>query len=305
MSSIVHKVQEAFTGKPQEAQVVHRQKILLAVSSTAPQLADHRSGFFFGELLHPFEVFTGQGWDCDIVSETGSARPDDNSLDKMATSGDKKAWENKEHPIHAKLAHIRAASQVNSAMYSAIFFAGGHAACVDFPHATHLQQLAAQIYENGGVIGAVCHGPAIFQGLRLSTGAHILQGKEATGFATKAEKDVGADGWMQQHGYRTMQDVVTMSGGIWREHESDPMKEFTCVSDRIVTGMNPASAKAVAETMLKFMPAEREFEPVKEGTTLSSTTGASAASKEHLKQNAEMQEREKARTYQGERATNV
>jgi putative intracellular protease/amidase len=44
--------------------------------------------------------------------------------------------------------------------YGAIFFfAGGHGAMWDLPGHAGLQELAARIYEAGGVVGAVCHGP--------------------------------------------------------------------------------------------------------------------------------------------------
>ena len=124
---VSEKVKDAFsTVSHKTPEVTHRNKILLAVSSAAPQMPDHRSGYFFGELLHPYEVFTGKGWDVDIVSETGTAQPDEFSLDKMAASGDKTKWNDKQHPIHAKLSQLHAASQVNPASYSAMYFAGAY-----------------------------------------------------------------------------------------------------------------------------------------------------------------------------------
>ncbi len=52
-----------------------------------------------------------------------------------------------------------------------------------------------------------------------------------------------------------MKEVVEGAGGEWREHASNPMAEYIETAERVVTGMNPASAKAVAENMLKLQPA--------------------------------------------------
>jgi len=217
-------------------------------------MPDHRSGFFWGELLHPYEQFSAAGWDCDIVSETGAATVDESSVGSMATGGEKAKWEDKKFPLHNKLASIQKPKQVNSANYAAIYFAGGHAACSDFPKATGLQHLAATIYEAGGVVGADCHGPAIFENMLLSNGTNILQGKRATGFSTKAEESFKALDWMKQNGFHTMQEVVGKAGGLWHEHPSNPMSEYTECDARVVTGMNPASAAKCAKDMMAMLP---------------------------------------------------
>ena len=95
--------------------VTHTKKILLAVTSAAPAMPDHRSGFHWSELVQPYEVFVQNGWDVDIVSENGSATPDETSLNKQALAGDQKKWEDKEYTLHRKLAQIKSANQVNPA----------------------------------------------------------------------------------------------------------------------------------------------------------------------------------------------
>ena len=59
----------------------------------------------------------------------------------------------------------------------------------DFPKASQLQKVAAEIYANGGIVAAVCHGPSILAGiLDTTTGKPIIQGKKVTGFAKKGEE---------------------------------------------------------------------------------------------------------------------
>jgi putative intracellular protease/amidase len=39
--------------------------------------------------------------------------------------------------------------------YGVFYASAGHAALIDYPHATNLKKIAAKIWENGGVVAAV------------------------------------------------------------------------------------------------------------------------------------------------------
>ena len=39
--------------------------------------------------------------------------------------------------------------------YGVFFASAGHAALIDYPHATQLQEIAAKVYEKGGIVSAV------------------------------------------------------------------------------------------------------------------------------------------------------
>lgn len=295
--------------------VTHAKKILFAITGAAPAMPDHRTGFFWSELVQPYEEFIKNGWDCDIVSESGHATPDEASLDKMALAGDKKRWEDKEYTLHKKLGAIRPASAVKADDYAAIYFPGGHACCVDFPNAVALKKLAADIYEKGGVVGAVCHGPAIFQNLSLSNGKSLLEGKEATGFSKKGEDQMKASDWLKQNNYLTMEQIVVNAGGVWKE-ASDPMAEYTITSDRVVTGMNPLSAGPVAKGMLTFLPKEDAAPASAEkdvnvgghkipGSAIASIKGALAGIGGDKNAAASSTDAEKAKTYEGEKTSAI
>jgi len=45
-----------------------------------------------------------------------------------------------------------------SSDYKALFYVGGHGPMFDLPQADDVANIAAKIYEAGGVLGAVCHG---------------------------------------------------------------------------------------------------------------------------------------------------
>ncbi len=72
-------------------------------------------------------------------------------------------WFDKNHPAHSALLNIKSFDEVasNELNFSGIFFVGGHAALWDFPdpRSAAIHTLAMIIYQSGGCIGAVCHGP--------------------------------------------------------------------------------------------------------------------------------------------------
>jgi len=258
-SSLVNATQhvvDAVTGKKDIAAlpITQSKKILLALTSAKEKMPDgHFAGWFWTECNHPFDEFRKAGYDCDCVSETGSQYLEEMSLGLSYSSiSDQLKHDNPKYPLNQKLKEIRAANQVtNVADYCAIYFVGGHGCCWDFPTATNLQNLAAQIYEAGGVVGAVCHGSIIFENLKLSNGEFLITGKSVTGFSEKGEKSLE---WMHEQGLKSVPESVRLAGGIWKEHETNMMACFTLVDGRVVTGMNPASAAEVATKMLSILP---------------------------------------------------
>ena len=94
-----------------------------------------KTGVFFTEALHPFEVLTAAGFEVDFVSETGSYGFDEFSLTPPFLAGsDKAVHDNEKSPFMAKLAtNCMKASDVDSTQYGLFFASAGHAALYDYP----------------------------------------------------------------------------------------------------------------------------------------------------------------------------
>ena len=131
--------------------------------------------------------------------------------------------------------------------YAAIYYAGGHATMWDLPHSPALDAIAARIYDNGGVVAAVCHGPAGLLNIRLANGRYLIENKQVAAFTNDEERAVGL--------YDTvpflLADALQERGAIHL-----PAANFqaqTIVSERLVSGQNPASARGVARAMLSLL----------------------------------------------------
>jgi putative intracellular protease/amidase len=221
-------------------------KVLFALTSH-DTLGDtgRKTGFYVPEVAHPAEVFRQAGYEIAYVSVQGGAAPQDgvNKDDAVVASF-------LDDPANRQaLAATPAPQQVKAEDYDVIYFAGGHGTMWDFPESKELAELAAGIYERGGVVAAVCHGPAGLVNITLSDGSYLVDGKQVSSFTNEEEAAVG------------LTEVVPFlleSKLAERGAKITKAPNFTAhaVADaRVVTGQNPASAARVAELVVEELGA--------------------------------------------------
>ena len=219
-----------------------------------------KTGVFFTEALHPYEVLTAAGFEVDFASETGSFGFDEFSLTSPFLAGsDRAVHQNAKSPFMVKLSsHCMKASDVNSGEYGLFFASAGHAALYDYPQAKGLQAIALDVWNRGGILGAVCHGPVLLPAIiDPATGKSVIAGKTVTGFTTEGEMVLNILDRLESDGVLTVLEAVTKAGAEY----SSPMSSFddySVTAGRIITGTNPASARSAAERTVRAFdtPAE-------------------------------------------------
>ncbi|MEA5506855.1 type 1 glutamine amidotransferase domain-containing protein [Halotia wernerae UHCC 0503] len=219
-------------------------KILFVVTSHETLgNTDKKTGFYLSEVTHPYEVFTRAGYEIDFVSPKGGKAPMDgveleDPLNRIFLDNPK--------TVHL-LENTLTPSQVDFRQYKAIFYAGGHGTMWDFPNNEKLAQIAAAIYEQGGIVGAVCHGPAGLVNINLSNGEYLVAGKTVTSFTNEEEAAVG----LTQVVPFLLESKLLEQGAKFIK--ADKFEGHVVKSERLVTGQNPASAAGVAEEMIGLM----------------------------------------------------
>ena len=120
----------------------------------------------------------------------------------------------------------------------------------DFPFDENLARIAARIYERGGVVGAVCHGPIALANIKLSNGQHLIQDKEVAGFCNEEEAIMQLVDYLPVHpgAGRSCEDVLTARGG--RYTKGPAWSVHVAAAERLFTGQNPASAGPVADRIV-------------------------------------------------------
>lgn len=228
---------------------------ILLVLTNHSELGDtgKSTGFYLSEAAHPYEVFTQNDHRVTLASPKGGFAP----LDPKSLELDEKAntlfWEkfgnaNKDKPGVEKTVAL---SEVDAGDYAAIFFAGGHGSVWDFPDSAAIQKVTSKIYESGGAVGAVCHGPAALVNVKLADGSHLIAGKKTAVFTNSEEEAVSLTKTVPF----LLQTAFEKAGA-----EVIVAKDFSenAVRDgRLVTGQNPASAKKAAELLLEAMGASK------------------------------------------------
>ncbi len=242
-------------------------KILFVLTSHATK-GDRPGGFHLSELTHPYTVLHEAGYQIDFVSPRGAAAVDPDSLDlKDAVNAD--FWNDMQ--LRQATLRTRRPSEIDPDDYAAIYFVGGHAAMWDLPDNTELVPIVARIYERGGVVGAVCHGPAGLVNVRLGDGSYLVQGKEVACFSNAEEKAVGFDRIIPF----SLADRLEQRGA--RVLPGPNFAETVVASERLVTGQNPASAKGVGEAMHVLLK-QAGLTPDMSAATLRDRAGAQAGS---------------------------
>ena len=222
-------------------------KVLIPVTNHATLgTTEQENGTYAPELTHVVHVLNEQGIAFDIASVKGGKAPlygtdvegDDVNAQVLADAG-----------FQAKIDATMAVSEVKLADYDAIFYPGGFGLLSDLADNQDFAKLAAEHYEKGGVVAAVCHGPAALLPITLSNGQPLLANKSVTAFTREEEIDFG-----------TINDIPflleeALARKAARYNKVQPWNELVIEDERVITGQNPASAHAVGVALAKHLAA--------------------------------------------------
>ncbi|PWG78749.1 type 1 glutamine amidotransferase domain-containing protein [Pararcticibacter amylolyticus] len=217
-------------------------KILFVVTSHDKKgSTGEPTGFYLGEVSHPWEVLHEAGYEIDFVSPEGGKAPVDGF--DLSDPVNKKFWENETY--HRKIENTLQPEDVNPDDYTAIFYAGGHGAMWDFAGNEKLAVIAAKIYEKGGIVSAVCHGPAGLVNIKLGDGKFLVEGKKINAFTNEEETAVKLDKVVPflLESKLIERGAKFEKSGLWQPHVT--------IDQRVITGQNPQSAKGVGEAILR------------------------------------------------------
>mmetsp|Transcript_2947 Transcript_2947/g.3159 ORF Transcript_2947/g.3159 Transcript_2947/m.3159 type:complete len:235 (+) Transcript_2947:313-1017(+) len=212
---------------------------------------DKPTGWYLPECTHPYTRFKQAGYHIEFASIKGGVCPiTPSSLDNLAADPESKEfWENPE--TRALTENTQVLSTVNPSNYDIIFFVGGIGTMWDFPFDSKLAEIAATIYENGGVVSAVCHGPIALANVRLSNGEYLVKDKEVAAFCNEEEDFTGYLSLLPEHdnGLKRCEDILLARGA--RYTKTGPWGVHVASTDRLFTGQNPASAGPVAARIVE------------------------------------------------------
>jgi putative intracellular protease/amidase len=220
-------------------------KVLIPVTNHATLgKTDQANGTYAPELTHALQVFLEAGIEYDIASIRGGKAPI-YGTDIEGDSVNDGILNNPE--FQNRINNTLPVSQVCIDEYDAIYYPGGFGLLSDLATNENFAKLSAQHYENGGIVSAVCHGPAGLLPITLSNGEKLLSNKSVTGFTREEEIDYG-----------TINDIPflleeSLTRNAARYSKVQPWGVFVIEDDRVITGQNPSSAHAVGEAVVQLL----------------------------------------------------
>jgi putative intracellular protease/amidase len=218
---------------------------VLFIVTNAPVIGPHnrKTGFFFAEIAHPFEVLDKAGIAVEFASPAGGWTPYD-AYDETDPS-QKEFFESK---AFRRLNHSRKLSQVDAADYDAILVPGGLGPMVDIARNGDVQKAVVRAWSTGKIVTAVCHGPCSLLGVDLGDGTPFVRGKKLTAFSKKEEYDYARDDVPYE-----LEDELRAEGAEFSSVAN--WEPHVVVDGRLITGQNPASAGGVGKELLVALKA--------------------------------------------------
>jgi putative intracellular protease/amidase len=181
-----------------------------------------------------------------IASPKGGQPPLDPVSDTPEGQTDATQRFKKDLKAQAALANTVRLETVKASDYDAVFYPGGHGPMWDLTEDANSIALIEAFYNAGKPVAAVCHAPGVFHRVKIQ-GQPIVKGKRVTGFTNGEEEAVHLTKVVPF----LVEDELKRLGG--RYEKAADWESFVVTDGRLVTGQNPASSKAGAQSLLKLL----------------------------------------------------
>ena len=225
------------------------------------------SGFWAEEFVVPYKYFKERGYDVDIATIGGICptvdaasidpnfiqytRPAGSQEDNVAHSAEYAEMIN-DLPDLKKPKNLDCYTKEQIASYDGIYLSGGHGAIGDMPKSDALTQILRWSLEINQPIAAVCHGHSGLLNLRNGEGIWPFAGYRLTAFSHAEDLTTDMAGrlpFILEVELRRLGAVYEKAEVIWDSH--------VVVDRNLITGQNPYSSKALAETFVKKLSKEK------------------------------------------------
>lgn len=216
-------------------------KILFILTSHDRMLNGGETGLWLEEHAVPCLALTAAGHEVTVASVAGGTVP----VDANSAPTDEQAaeWQ----PAIAALENTPAFTTLDDSAFDAVYLPGGHGTVFDMPYNKALHDLLFRFEDTGRVIGAVCHAPAVFAGMRRPDGRPFIEGRKVAAFTNSEERAAGAVD-------KVPFLLETRLKELGAEHEGADDWTAKAVRDgRLITGQNPQSSGEMAELLLELL----------------------------------------------------
>lgn len=207
-----------------------------------------KTGFWLEEGAAPYYVFHDAGVELTLISPKGGQPPVDPKSDLPENQTPAMTRFKADQAAQQVFATTGRLSDARSEDFDAVFYPGGHGPMWDLVDNPESIKLIESFYSSGKPVAAVCHAPAVLHRATYQ-GVPIVEGKRVTGFANSEEEEVKLTKVVPF----LVEDELKRLGGLY---EKKPNWESFAITDgRLITGQNPASSTAGAQSLVRLLKA--------------------------------------------------
>jgi len=230
-----------------KAEVATKKVLLVLTSHDKLGSTDKPTGWYLPECAHPYAVFKEAGFEMTFASPKGGLAPvDPGSIDASKEDAVAMDFQNGEE-TQKLVANTVLLKDMKGGDFDAVFYVGGFGTMWDFPDDPDVQRIAAEVYDKGGIVSAVCHGPIALINVKLADGSLLVAGKEVTAFTNDEEVAVSCKEIVPYTCEDKFKEIGPKfsDGGVFQANVK--------VDGRLITGQNPPSADPCAKAVVSAM----------------------------------------------------
>lgn len=222
---------------------------ILIISTSAEKMGDHPTGTWLEEVAAPYNLFTAAGHETLIASTKGGEIP----VDAGSKAGDFYTEDCKKFEADTKAMELMKNSLALDTLkdsitdYDAIYFAGGHGTCTDYPDNPTVISCIETMYAAGKIVALDCHGPIALTNCKKANGEPLVKGLKVTGFTDAEETAVGLHEkvpFLIESKFKEL-GADFSAGADWTPN--------VAVAGKLITGQNPQSSTLVAQSVLEML----------------------------------------------------
>lgn len=125
-----------------------------------------KTGYWVSEVAHPYNLLKAF-YNITFASPKGGLSPVDPGSLEMHKDDKQVISFLADKDVQEKLQNTVKLSTLDPSTYDALVFPGGHGPMYDLYADKESLQFAADVYENGKIVAALCHGPAAIVQIKL------------------------------------------------------------------------------------------------------------------------------------------
>ncbi|MEK4028199.1 MULTISPECIES: type 1 glutamine amidotransferase domain-containing protein [Bacillaceae] len=220
-------------------------KVLAVLSSGyKDEKNNYETGWWGEELFAPLQILENAGHHVDLASPLGGKPTVD--LASLSPEYDpegtyKALYESGRADDTKKLSDVQAND------YDVILIVGGHGAMYDLAKNEDLHRIINQVYDQGGIVAAECHGPAPLIWTLRPNGKSIIAGKRVTGYPDEIEPE----GLLDILPFSLEQELTHIAS--YDKGNLSEKAHAVWASEQIVTSRDPFSSERMGEELVKAL----------------------------------------------------